>query len=317
MNKNARQRYNDSFSQQKYQSLLYDVQKEFGHTPAFRIAESPIFVDNKLKQRIFDACNDLSRVIAADNFKELTEGALQDSYRVPNETSHSVFLQYDFGITEDENGELSPQLIEAQGFPTLYFYQDLIAGKYEKYFDIDPNYSHLFGGLTSEEYIELLRKIIVGDANPKNVVLLEIEPEGQVTQIDYWATQRALGIKVLCVADLKSEGKDLYYLDKNGNKVEIHRIYNRVIFDELIGRNDMKRSFSFKQEINAEWVGHPNWYFRVSKYALPLFNSPYVPDTRFLSDVTEMPYDLENYVLKPLYSFFRFRCYFQCITSTY
>ena len=50
-----------------------------------------------------------------------------------------------------------------------------------------------------------------------------------------------------------------------------------------------------------EWAGHPNWYFRISKFSLPFLNHPSVPETRFLSE--GVPHDLENWVLKPLYSF--------------
>ncbi|HEY0750876.1 MAG TPA: hypothetical protein VGD26_06960, partial [Chitinophagaceae bacterium] len=38
-------------------------------------------------------------------------------------------------------------------------------------------------------------------------------------------------------------------------------------------------------------------------YTLPFIDHPYVPQTSFLSDVTSLPADLENYVVKPLFSF--------------
>ena len=299
----ARQLYNQHFTEEKYQHFLDDIAHAYKHRPIFRICESPVFVDHDLKRKIFRACDEITEVIMQPNFKELTASAIAPEYFVPNEGNHNLFLQYDFGICELPDGSLAPKLIELQGFPTLYFYQDLVANMYRKHFHIPDNYSHLFGGLDSSAYIELLRKVIVGDEDPKHVILLEIEPETQPTQIDYLATSAVLGIKTLCISDLKKEGKDLYYLDRHGNKVEVRRIYNRVIFDELVGRKDLKRAFSFTDEIHAKWVGHPNWFFRVSKSTLPFLKGDYVPKTMVLSDLNSLPDDLENYVLKPLYSF--------------
>ncbi len=300
---NIRSSYNGDFSTEKYQEFLSYIYNKYNHKPSFRIGETPVFVSKDLKEKLFAACEEIADVICQDNFKELTVGAVSDGQYVPNEDAHTTFLQMDFGICIDENGELIPQLIEAQGFPSLYFFQHLLAKAYSKYFDIPSNYSHLFGDLDDTAYLALLKKVIVGNSKPENVVLLEIEPSKQTTQIDFLATQDVLGIKVLCVSDLKVDGKDLYYLDDRGERVAVHKIYNRVIFDELVQRDDLKRTFQFTEEVNVEWIGHPNWFFRISKYTLPFLKSQYVPDTFFLEGLEKYPEDLENYVLKPLYSF--------------
>ncbi len=298
----ARSTYNKSFSDKKYNEFLADIAAEFNHVPQFRIAETPVFIDLELKEKIFNACDLITETIRKPNFKQLTEGAIEPEFRVPNETDHSIFLQYDFGICE-ENGNLEPKLIEAQGFPTLYFYQDLVARKYREHFDIPDNYSHLAKGLTTPEYKALLKRVIVADQKPEHVVLLETEPHKQPTRIDFLCTSRDLGVKTLCVSDLKVEGKDVYYKDDSNRKIPIHRIYNRVIFDELVGRKDLEREFRFSKEMNVEWAGHPHWFFRISKYSLPLFQNKYVPRTYFLDQLDSVPDDLENFVLKPLYSF--------------
>ena len=59
----------------------------------------------------------------------------------------------------------------------------------------------------------------------------------------------------------------------------------------------------FFEELDVEWAPHPNWFYRISKYTLPLIKHPYVPPTFYLNEVTQIPADLENYVLKPLFSF--------------
>ncbi len=302
MEVNARKQFNQSFSPGRYQTFLQDVCDHFNHTPNFRIAETPVFIPHDLKLRLFDACRELCEVICRPDFKDLTENALENDYRVPAEDDHTIFLQMDFGITRDTEGRLVPKLIEVQGFPSLYLYQDFVASMYRKHFDLPEECSHLIG-MTSEEYQALLCRTILGSHEPKNVILLEIEPNRQTTRIDFLVTEKICGTKALCISDVRKSGRNLYYINESGEKVDIHRIYNRVIFDELIQRHDLKREFLFTDDLDVEWAGHPNWFFRISKYTLPLFQSSYVPKTWFLKDLNEIPSDLENYVLKPMFSF--------------
>ncbi len=299
----VRNAYNAQFNQRKYNNFLQDIYAAHDHVPNFRISETPVFVNNGLKTKLFEACEEISNVICKPNFKELSQGAILPQNEVPNEDEHTLFLQMDFGICRDVIGNLTPQLIEVQGFPSLYFFQNLLANSYRKRFHIPENYSHLFDGLDSESYFELLRKNILDGKNPENVILLEVEPEKQVTKIDFKEASKVLGIPVKCVSEIKKEGRDVYYLNEKGKKVGVERIFNRVIFDELANYPQLPREFYFTEEANVEWAGHPNWYFRISKHTLPLLKSQYVPETQFLNEVKEIPADLENYVLKPLYSF--------------
>jgi hypothetical protein len=241
-------------------------------------------------------------VIVQPNFLELSASALLAGQVVPNETPHTTFLQLDFGLCKAEDGSIQPRLIEAQGFPSLYFFQEAVAERYHKHFDIPDEFVHRFGGMDAATYREKLRHIIVGDHNPENVIILEVEPEKQVTAIDFFVAKKWIDIDAVCVSKVIKEGRELYY-EKEGRKIRIERIFNRVIFDELISRDDLPRQFYLTDDVDVEWVGHPNWFFRISKHTLPLIDSPYSPKAHLLSDLEEYPADLENYVLKPLYSF--------------
>ncbi len=298
-----RQRYNEQFTEDRYQHFLKDLHSQFNHVPGFRVAETPVFIPADLKDKIFEACHQIAEVILRPDFKSLTEPSLVDFNRVPNEDAHTTFLQMDFGLCEGANGEITPKLIEVQGFPSLYFYQHFVAGLYRKHFDIPSNVNHLFSGFTPASYVDLLKDIIVGDEDPAEVVLIDIEPFKQNTQIDFHATRKVLGVKVACVTDLYKRGNKLYYKDDGGKEMNVKRIYNRVIFDELIGRKDLDLKFDFTDDLDVKWVGHPNWFFRISKYTMPYIKTEYMPKTLFLDQVTHIPDDLENYVLKPLYSF--------------
>ncbi len=300
-----RKAFNSQFTEEKYQDLLKDITETYNYRPAFKVCETPAFIPKQLKDRLVTACEDVMKVIDQPNFKELTDGAFfKADMRVPNEDAHSKFIQLDFGICRDEEGNLTPKLIELQGFPSLYFFQEILGRMYRKHYNAIPeNFSQHLNGMTPLEYIGLLRQEMVGDTDPKQVILLEIEPEKQATAIDFYATEKILGIKVLCITKLLKRGRSLFYKDENGEEIQIRKIYNRIIFDELNQRQDLKSEFSFQDEVDIEWIGHPNWFFRISKYTMPLLKGDYVPKSYYLDKLETIPTDLENYVLKPLYSF--------------
>lgn len=207
-----RKRYNQSFTAEKYDSFLQSIEKTHNHKPSFRLSETPVFIPDILRNKLLEACQDIQKVILRDDFKELTKDAIkQESLKVPAEDEHPQFLQMDFGICLDENGDLHPQLIELQGFPSLYFFQVLLSESYKNHFDIPEEMTTHPSGETTEEYVEILRKIILGNESPENVILLEVEPEKQNTAIDFLVTEHYLGIKILCITKLKKDGRKLYY----------------------------------------------------------------------------------------------------------
>ncbi len=299
----ARTQFNASFSDDKYRAMLDQIAADYPGQLDFRVAETPVFCDRQLKIKLLSACNDLIDVIKAPNFKILTDAAIPPSLFVPNDGDHPNFIAIDFAITKDENNELSPQLIEIQGFPSLFGYQWYLGNQYRKNFEVADGLSPFFNRLTSESYITEMGKFLLGDEQPENVILLELFPEKQKTRLDFAITKKLWGIEPVCLTQIKQNGREIYY-EKLGRKIPIKRIYNRVIFDDL-QRNypDLKTDFNYTQEIDAEWITNPNWFFRVSKFTMPLFKSKYVPKCSYVADLKEIPADLENYVLKPLFSF--------------
>jgi hypothetical protein len=251
---------------------------------------------------MLNACEDIIEVIIDPKFLQLTERGIPENVRVPNENKQSEFLVFDFGICENEAGELEPQLIEMQGFPTLYAFQAFHSELTAAYAELPDNFSPYLNGYDKESYVQLLKDIIVGDLDPENVILLEIFPEQQKTRIDFYCTEQLLGIKMVCLTKLIAEGDKLFYMN-NGIKTPIRRIYNRVIFDDLQKQEGLGEVVDLTKPYDVEWAPHPNWFYRISKFTLPFIVNPYVPQTYFLNELKQMPADLENYVLKPLFSF--------------
>ncbi len=301
MIRSVRQAYNAQFSEEKYQRFLSDLDQSFQHKITFRVAESPFFIDASFKKKLLSASSEIIDFIVRDDFKKITERAIPKNLHVPNETKHTLFLALDYAVVKNGKGELEPQLIEMQGFPSLFGWQDFLATKYRQHFSIPQNLTPHFG-LTSQQYQAQLKQVLLNGHPPENVVLLEIDPLKQNTAIDFLITEKITGVAPLHIGDVILEGRKLYY-KKEGRKIPILRIYNRVIFDELVKQTNSSFQFNLTQEVDVEWAGHPNWFFRISKYTMPFIKSAFIPECKFLSQYKTFPSDLENYVLKPLFSF--------------
>lgn len=299
-----REKFNAEFTAKKYADYLDEMNGLHSGAIEFRLAETPIFVDKSFKEKILSACESIVDVIVKPDFKKLTANAVPKDVVVPNENDHSHFIAFDFGVCENDKGELEPQLIEMQGFPTLFAYQVFDDEITRKHFDIPANFDSYLSGFNKQTYLQLLKDIIVANHNPEHVILLEIFPHQQKTRIDFYCTQDYLHIPIVCITELVKEGRNLFYV-QDGKKIQVKRIYNRVIFDDLQQqpKDVQEKGKILLEDLDVEWAPHPNWFYRISKYTLPFIKHPYVPETNFLSDVKTIPSDLENYVLKPLFSF--------------
>ena len=292
-----RQWFNRNYSAWKYRRFLDILERECGEPPQFRHSETPAFLSAELIGKMARYGREMvEQLLGSGEYQRASREAIPAEFRAPNEDPVPLFVQADFGLDAD----LEPKLVEIQGFPTLYAYQPMMAAAYREAYGIDDSLASLPDGLTLEEYNQLLRQAIVGDHDPENVVLLEIDPWHQKTRHDFLLTERAWGVRAVDIAEVQKEGRKLYY-DRDGRTVRIERIYNRAIVDELV-RRGIRAAFDFRDELDVEWAGHPNWFFRLSKFSLPYLDHPAVPQTRFLARVDGVDHP-ERYVLKPLYSF--------------
>ncbi len=302
MIKSIRKTYNKSFSTEKYNSFIDDLNKTVGHDVKFRVAETPVFIDKIFKNKLIEAGTDVMSILFEDNFEEISRNAIPNHLNVPNQDKHPLFVCVDFAVCKDKEGALTPQLIEFQGFPSLFYWQELVANKYVEHFDCPKDFTFLFNNLSSKDYFDLLEKSILNGHKQEEVVLLELKPHEQKTNVDFYVTESKLGIKPVCLSDVFAVDNKLYY-KLNGANQQIKRIYNRVIFDELEKTGVLYQYLDFTKPYEVEWAEHPNWFFRISKYTMPYLKSKYVPETKYLHEFEVIPSDLENYVLKPLFSF--------------
>ena len=306
-----RHQFNEKFTAEKYRALLRRVDDACGTHVQFRISETPCFFPKSLIDRMASDGQVLIRELVDNpSYRAKSDEAVPAEFKVPNEPPHPMFVQVDFGLVRDAAGELQPKLVELQAFPSLYAYQGPLA---EAYIDVyglaasgfrlpaSGELKYFLGGLDENSYRELLRRAIVGAHDPENVILMEIHPQEQKTLPDFLLTEKMLGVRTVDIVDIKKDRSSLYY-EFDGKRVPIRRIYNRTIVDEL-QRKALKLNFDWRDDLDVEWAGHPNWYFRLSKFSIPYLKHASVPKTWFLDRLQEIPTDLQNYALKPLYSF--------------
>jgi hypothetical protein len=297
-----RRRFNEHWTPELYDEFLRGINGASGAEAGFRCSETPVFMPPDLLETMVRYGRELYGQLASNaQYRAASEAAIPTRFRVPNEAAHPLFMQADFGLVRLEDGSLAPRLVEIQGFPSVYAFQAALADEYQRVYRLNEitgtELTPFLGGLDRRGFERLLGQAILGDHEPEQVVLLEIEPYTQKTLADFLLTQKMLGIKIACISEVKKQGRKLYF-----EGVEIKRIYNRVIVDELI-RKKIQTGFQLTDDLDVEWAGHPNWFFRLSKYSLPWFRHVSAPETWFLNEIQELPGDLENYVLKPLYSF--------------
>ncbi len=297
-----REEFNRNYTSEKYRDFLQQLERRSGTPIEFRVSETPCFVPKALLDQMAQYGRELVlQLVGNPEYLRISDASVPPQYNVPDEAARPMFVQVDFGVVRGADGQLEPKLVELQAFPSLYGYQEAAAQQYIDSYNLSPDLGMYLSGLDHESYWKLLRQLIIAGHDPENVILMEIDPQHQKTLPDFLITQRELGIAVVDILSLKKRGDRLYY-SRDGREVEVRRIYNRCIVDEL-ERKGVTLPFDLREPLDVEWAGHPNWYFRISKFSIPYLKHRCVPKTWFLDQLPELPAAAENYLLKPLYSF--------------
>ena len=303
-----RKEFNErQFSPERYRQLLKRLNERTRTSIEFRVCETPCFFSRELLEEMAETGRVLThQLIDNPEYMRESDAAIPERFRVPNDNPKPNFMTVDFGLVRGEDGELTPKLVELQAFPSIYGYEDLLCEEYVRTYGLDKSLDWRFSGLDGDGYWKLLRETIVGEHDAENVVLMEIEPEQQKTLPDFRMYEEKLGVTTVDIARLKKEGNRLFY-QRRGKWVPIERIYNRAIVDEL-ERKQIQPAFDYRDDLQVEWAGQPNWYFRISKFSLPYLNHPSVPACVFVDEWFEgkregLPVEREQLLLKPLYSF--------------
>ena len=180
-----RKKYNSEFTQDKYSAFEFDLYTSQRFPVDFRVAETPLFLSKELTDLLIKASNEVLAELRSPEYLKQSLAAIPKGFRVPGEDEHPAFLQIDFALCHDASGNVVPRLIELQGFPSLYCYQVLLDEAMRKHFTIPEDLTTYFSGLNRETYLAKLRKMIIGNCDPENVILLEIDPEKQKTRINF------------------------------------------------------------------------------------------------------------------------------------
>ena len=293
--------FNAQWREEKYRAFLDGLRMRVAVPIEFPVSETPCFLPRDLVDSLASAGEELIHQSLSGEAAAAASRVVPDRFRGSNAGAIPTFLQVDFGLVRDPSGALQPKLVELQAFPSLYGFQIALADAYRKAFDFPNDVDPYLGGLTTNSYSALLRHAIVGDHDPAEVVLMEIEPARQKTLPDFVMTEQQWGVRAIDAAEVVREGRQLFY-QRDGKRTRIRRIYNRVIPDEL-ERKGIALPFDYRDDLDVEWTGHPEWYFRVSKFSIPWLDHPSVPRTWFLNSIEALPDARDRLVLKPLFSF--------------
>ena len=294
-----RQAFNASWTEAAYEDYKARLAAAVGSRVGFRLCESPVFLPPDLRDTMVQGALEIWDQLLQPEALARSKEAVPPEFDVPASDDHPLFAQADFAIVET-GGRLVPRLIELQGFPSLYAFQ-LLQGRLCLEMVPGEPLEFRLSGLDDAGYRRVVGDAILGGLPAENVVLLDLDPPGQGTYPDFAATERLFGIRAVCPTEVEKRGRELWY-DRDGRKTRVLRVYNRVIVDELLAKK-IELPFRFTEELDVQWAGHPNWFFRWSKHALPGLRHPLVPEARLLSEFDRPPDDLERWVLKPLFSF--------------
>jgi len=295
-----RRAFNAAWTPAQYESYKARLAEATGASIHFRVCETPVFLPAELRDAMLKGAFELFDRLLQPATLERSKAAVPPEFDVPGgDEGHPLFAVVDFAIAS-EAGRLVPRLIELQGFPSLFGFQ-LVQGRLCREMMADEPLEFLLSGLDEATYLRIVGEAITGGVPVENVVLLDLEPEKQGTYPDFTATEKLFGVRSVCPTKVEKRGRELWY-ERDGRKTRILRVYNRMIVDELVDKGT-ELPFRLTDDLDVQWAGHPNWFFRWSKHALPELRHPLVPASRLLSELDGVPDDLERYVLKPLFSF--------------
>lgn len=305
MDRALRQAFNAAYTDDFYRRYLDRFTARLGAAAAFRVAETPLFLPLALRRRLAKHAREIVAQISRPELIAKLESVVPPHLSVPRRDALSSCIQVDFAIVDDGQGGLDGRLVELQGFPSLYALMvvqtEVLAEEMRAMPGLDREWSLFYGGHTRDSYVRKLRRALVANEDPREVVLLDLDPKSQKTYVDFLATKELVGIDAIAPHELEVEGRHLYRR-VGGERVRVKRIFNRVVFDELENKGE-RLPFAYTDDIDVHWVPHPNWYWIWSKYTVPSLDHPAVPRARFVDEITEVPADLGKYVLKPLFSF--------------
>jgi hypothetical protein len=292
--------FNSQFTPELYDRYQRDLSGRLGCNFEFRLAETPLFLSDDFMRRATESAKAIVEQLSDPALIARMKAAIPARWDTPGMDALPNFSQVDFAVVR-ENGALVPKLIELQGFPSLTSMQivqrDAWNDALQTMRGLDRDWSCWFSGYDRASFLELARRTIAGDHDPAEVILMDLDPPRQKTYPDFAATKLLFGVDAVDPTTLTKRGKQLF----RGN-TRVRRIYNRVVFDELISKG-IELPFDYREELDVEWAPHPNWYWVWSKYSLPFLRHASVPRATFVSELDAIPDDLARYVLKPLFSF--------------
>jgi len=292
--------FNASFTDERYRAFVAELARRCGVPIDFRLSETPCFFPQDLIRDLARAALAMVTDLLADPaYHRAAIDVVPARFRVARRETMPAFVQVDFGLVR-VGDRIEGRLVELQAFPSLYGFQLLLAETSRELWGLS-DVAVFPADLDRDAYLRTVGQAIVGGHDPAEVVLMDIDPVHQKTRPDFAATEQLWGVRAVDVREVTREGRRLFY-DRDGVRTPIARVYNRVIPDDL-QRQTLALPFDYRDDLDVEWTGSPDWFFQVSKFSMPFLRHPWVPRTFFLSEIERLPDDRDQWLLKPLFSY--------------
>src|SRR5437870_13419539 len=246
MDPHYRRLFNAAFTAERYDWYQRELSRRLESTFEFRLAESPLFLPDDFKARITGAARDIVDQLSDPERIARMKRAIPPRWDTPGMDALPSLTQVDFAVVR-RNGMLVPKLIELQGFPSLTALQvvqrDVWRDTLRAMDGLEQEWSWWFSGLDRRSFLELARRTIAGDHDPREVILMDLDPPRQKTYPDFAATKRLFDVDAVDPRELTRRGRQLFR-----GTTRIKRIYNRVVFDELI-KVGAELPFDYRDEL--------------------------------------------------------------------
>jgi len=174
--------------------------------------------------------------------------------------------------------------------------------------DVVPERFRVAGGETLPTFVAVDFGLVrLGDRLEARLVELQAFPSLYGYQMMLGETSRDLwGLEHVSPFPADVDRAD--YLKTVGAAITGGHDPAEVVLMEIDPADDLEHQaidlpFDYRDDLDVEWTGGPDWFYRVSKFSIPFLRHPWVPRTYFLHEIAQLPDDREHWLLKPLFSY--------------
>lgn len=265
--------------------------QHISHSGCALVTEYPLLLSANLGKQLLQANRDAIAQAIQPATLAAVKNLLPQAMLLGNAPAQPHFFSVDFALCHNDKNQLEPQLIELQAFPSML----------ALCFFLEQHYGAcLLDGRSLIQRQQLWQNMlqIQPHAEDGDTIMLDYQPLLQRSGISFLLTAQ-LGVQVVCLSELYLKGRQLFFR-RHGRERKVRRIYNRLIISALPASIALHAQ-RLLSDADVSWLGHPDWYYFVSKASLLFMQGPWLPEVCQANQATAS--QLAHSVCKPLFDF--------------